>query len=282
MSSFVHFCQSLGIVLDSLPPIGRWVRVPTLAHPRKKNGAVKFLGTHGFAQEHSTMQDVAVWKADENTSAPPIDALAMKAAADREHQRITDGRARAAERARSIVAQSGRAPHAYLTSKGFPDTEGLVWPRDNELVLVVPMRVGDKLVGCQLIAEDGDKKFLPGQLTRGATFVIGQGAPIYCEGYATALSAHKALKASRLTASVVVCFSAHNLQTLATSGVVLADNDESMAGERAAQASGRPYFMSPVVGEDFNDMTRRAGLFAASQALKTLLMKARRPQEAPA
>lgn len=282
MSSFVHFCQSLGIVLESLPPLGRWVRVPTVTHPRKKNGAVKFLGTHGFAQEHSTMQDVAVWKADENTDAPAIDMRALRAATEREHKRIADGRAKAAERAKGIVAQSGRTTHAYLIAKGFSEAEGLVWRRDGKPVLVVPMRVGDRLVGCQLIAEDGDKKFLPGQLTRGATFVIGQGAPIFCEGYATALSAHKALQASRLTASVVACFSAHNLQTLATSGVVLADNDESKTGERAAQSTGRPYFMSPVVGEDFNDMTRRVGLFAASQALKTLLMKARRPQEAPA
>jgi len=147
---------------------------------------------------------------------------------------------------------------------------------------VVPMRVDGKLVGCQLIAEDGDKKFLAGQLTRGATFVIGHGEPIYCEGYATALSANKALQASRLRGSVVVCFSAHNLQMLATSGVVLADNDESTTGERAAKATGRPYFMSPVVGEDFNDFVARMGLFAASQALKATLASARRMREAPA
>ena len=80
---------------------------------------------------------------------------------------------------------------------------------------------------------------------------------MFCEGYATALSANKALQASRLRGSVVACFSAHNLQMLATTGVVLADNDESRTGERAAQATGRPYFMSPVVGEDFNDFTAR-------------------------
>lgn len=282
MSDFVAFCRSLGLVLDSLPPVGRWVRVPTVTHPRKKNGAVKFLGTHGFAQEHSTMQEVAVWKAAENTDAPPIDHAALKAATQREQQRIALGRARAAERVQAIVAQSKQATHAYLAAKGFPETLGLVWEREGEPVLVVPMRVDGKLVGCQLIAEDGDKKFLAGQLTRGATFVIGQGEPVFCEGYATALSANKALQASRLRGSVVACFSAHNLQMLATTGVVLADNDESRTGERAAQATGRPYFMSPVVGEDFNDFTARVGLFAASQALKATLAKARRTREAPA
>jgi len=140
------------------------------------------------------------------------------------------------------------------------------------------MRVGKALVGAQLIAEDGDKKFLPGQLCSGATFVIGQGDPIYCEGYATALSAHKALQASRLRGSVVVCFSAHNLQALAKDGVVLADNDESKTGERAAQATGRPYWMSQTVGNDFNDDHQARGLFAVSQELKAALSKARRMQ----
>lgn len=282
MSDFVAFCRGLGLVLDSLPPVGRWVRVPTESHPRKKNGAVKFMGTHGFAQEHSTMQDVAVWKADENTDAPPIDHAALKAATQREHDRIAQGRARAAERAQAIVAQSRQGTHAYLAAKGFPETLGLVWMRDGQPVLVVPMRVGGNLVGCQLIDESGDKKFLLGQVTRGASFVIGQGEPVYCEGYATALSAHKALQASRLRGSVVVCFSAFNLQLLATSGVVLADNDESKTGERAALATGCPFWMSPVTGEDFNDFTGRVGLFAASQALKTALAAARRMREAPA
>jgi phage/plasmid primase-like uncharacterized protein len=282
VSDFVQFCLALGLVVDALPPVGRWVRVPTVTHPRKKNGAVKFMGTHGFVQEHSTMQEVAVWKASENSDAPAIDHAALKAATQREHTRIAEGRARAAERAQAIVAQSKQAPHAYLAAKGFPETLGLVWQREGEPVLVVPMRVDGKLCGCQLIAEDGDKKFLLGQVTRGATFVIGQGAPIYCEGYATALSANKALQASRLRGSVVVCFSAHNLQKLATAGVVLADNDESKTGERAAQATGRPYWMSPVVGEDFNDYMGRVGLFAASQALKATLAKSRRAREAPA
>lgn len=279
MSDFVSFCRSLGIVLDTLPAMGRWVRVPTISHPRKKNGAVKFLGTHGFAQEHSTMQDVAVWKASEGTSAPAIDHKAIRESQQREQRRIAQGRAQAAERAQAIVAQSKHAQHAYLAAKGFPETLGLVWERDGAPVLVVPMRVDNRIIGCQLITEDGEKKFLPGQAARGATYCIGRGEPIYCEGYATALSAHKALQASRLNGCVIACFSAHNMQILATSGVVLADNDESGTGERVAKAAGLPYWMSPVVGQDFNDYMQLAGLFAASQALKAALMKARRGRE---
>lgn len=276
MSDFVVFCRSLGIVMDSLPPVGRWVRLPTVSHPRTKNGAVKFMGTHGFAQEHSTMPEVAVWKASEDTAAPAIDHQALKVAQDREHRRIAQGRAKAAQRAESIVARARMGTHPYLTAKGFPEASGLVADRNGHPVLVVPMRIDGKLAGCQLIAEDGDKKFLQGQATRGAVFVLGQGEPIYCEGYATALSAMQSLTASRLRGSVVVCFSAHNLQTMASAGVVLADNDLSQTGERAAIATGLPFWMSDTVGEDFNDYARRVGLFAASQALKTTLMQARR------
>ena len=43
---------------------------------------------------------------------------------------------------------------------------------------------------------------------------------------------------------------------------LFADNDKSGAGERAAQATGLPYCMSPVLGEDANDMHVRAGLLA--------------------
>jgi len=275
MSGFVAFCRSLGILLDETPPVGRWVRVPTEAHPRKKNGAVKFLGTHGFAQEHSTMTDVAVWKADGDSSVPAIDQRALKEAEERERRRIAEGRAKAAERAAMILAQCRQDQHAYLAAKGFPEAQGLVWERDGQRLLVVPMRVDGRLVGCQLIDEAGGKKFLPGQLTRNATFVIGRGEPLYCEGYATALSAHKALQFSRLPGSVVACFSAHNLVLMATSGIVLADNDASRTGELAAQRTGRPYWMSPIVGEDFNDYALRLGGFKASQALKLTLMQTR-------
>jgi hypothetical protein len=66
------------------------------------------------------------------------------------------------------------------------------------------------------------------------------------------------------------------------SNLYLASKGQRWSGERAAQATGRPYWMSPVVGEDFNDYMGRVGLFAASQALKATLAKSRRAREAPA
>jgi len=49
--------------------------------------------------------------------------------------------------------------------------------------------------------------------------------------------------------------------------VVIADNDTSKTGEKAAIETGLPYWMSDVEGEDINDLHRRLGLFKASQQI---------------
>jgi putative DNA primase/helicase len=136
------------------------------------------------------------------------------------------------------------------------------------------MRIDGSLCGVQLISEDGTKKFLTGQATKGATFTIGKGPRVYCEGYATALSVAKAAYQARMPIQAVATFSAHNLKTLAVDGFVVADNDESFAGEMAAKASGRPYWISPQTGEDFNDFANRVGSFKASREMVDLLRRA--------
>ena len=143
-------------------------------------------------------------------------------------------------------------------------------------LLVVPMRVGNSVVGCQLVSADGTKKFLKGQVTNMATFVMGQGPAILCEGYATGLSIRAALTAAKLKRSVVVCFSAHNLLKLSAThadGLVVADNDTSQTGQNTARQAGLSFWVSPVEGEDFNDTHQRIGLFAASQEIKKLVIR---------
>jgi len=83
---FDAFCRAHGLIVDSLIS-GRWVRVPTVDHPRKKNGAYKFLGDIGWAQNHATNVDVSTWRPD--ADAPKIDtqAIANKAA---EFERVFD------------------------------------------------------------------------------------------------------------------------------------------------------------------------------------------------
>jgi hypothetical protein len=75
---------------------------------------------------------------------------------------------------------------------------------------------------------------------------------------------------------VHVCFSAHNLAKLAGNcegGIVIADNDLSGAGLRAAELCGRRWIMSDMQGEDANDWHRRLGTFRFAQELRKELAK---------
>jgi len=43
-------------------------------------------------------------------------------------------------------------------------------------------------------------------------------------------------------------------------------------GQTVAEKTGKPYFISETVGDDFNDYHQKVGLFKASQSLKKLLL----------
>jgi len=264
MMEFIDFLRAHGLIVNDID-VGRWVRVPTVDHPRSRNGAYKFMGDVGFVQNWAEQIEVSVWK-PERDSEIKIDQKAVLQKVTEEDRKRAQERRKAADKAKRILEASTLAEHPYLKRKGFETMLGNVW---ND-ILLIPMRVGNGLVGVQLIDEAGQKKFLTGQKTSDACFVMGQGAPIYCEGYATGLSIMKAITAGKMRKSVVVCFSAGNMQKLANDprGMVVADNDKSLTGERVAKATGLKYWMSDSVGEDFNDFQLRVGLFKSLQALK--------------
>jgi putative DNA primase/helicase len=136
------------------------------------------------------------------------------------------------------------------------------------------MRINGDLVGCQLIDQEGGKKFLYGQQTKGATAGFNtKGKTILCEGYATALSVRAALKHAKKRYNILVCFSAGNMADVASKHdcVLIADFDKSETGQRVAKKSGRPYWISPVLGEDFNDYLNRVGLDEASLVISALI-----------
>ena len=134
------------------------------------------------------------------------------------------------------------------------------------------MLVSGAIVGVHLISVDGEKRFLAGQRCMGAEYVIdNKGRDWFCEGYATGLSLREALSALKIRYRIHICFSAHNMSHLAaqcSGSIVVADNDASGTGKRAAEKSGRSYIMSPVVGEDANDWHKRLGAFRFSQELR--------------
>lgn len=131
------------------------------------------------------------------------------------------------------------------------------------------------------------KKMTYGMQARGAVLRLGPARAqetILCEGYATGLSIELAARQMRLGAAVLVCFSDSNMVHVAekTKGhrYCFADNDRSGAGERAAKETGLPYCMSPVLGEDANDLHKRAGLMALCSHLMRVRTEASRSAEA--
>lgn len=239
---------------------GTGVTVGTLFHEAKANG----------------------WR-DDDKHAKPSQAqqeAIRQAAAERLTQ---EGMAReqaqqaAAKKAGWIMHQTKMEPHAYLDSKGWKDVPGAVWwPNEEQNLLCIPMRVGDNIVGVQLIDRNGQKRYLSGQRTSGAEYLIsnnGRGAmDWYVEGYCTGLSLRECLHALRLRYRIHITFSAGNLVKVAAmnaGGYVVADNDASGTGERVAIQTGLPYFM-PAAG-DFNDLHRSVGTFQASQLLRKWL-----------
>lgn len=110
----------------------------------------------------------------------------------------------------------------------------------------------------------------------GSEHVFGtRGTDVWCEGYATARSIGECLSMSGVQARVHACFSAGNLQRMATSGVVIADNDTSLTGEKSAQATRLPYWLPEQAGTDFNDLHQEIGTFAAGMKLRQWLQKVR-------
>ncbi|MGZ8339120.1 MAG: PriCT-2 domain-containing protein [Telluria sp.] len=178
----------------------------------------------------------------------------------------------AADASAKVIEQCELKTHLYLSSKGLPNVVALV----NDTTLIVPMRnlQTNQVQGLQSIdwisgERRWEKKMQFGMRAKGAVLRLGNQRAketFLCEGYATGLSIELALRRLRLNASVLVCFSDSNLVHVATlvkgSTFVFADNDLSLAGEKAAKKTGLPYCMSDVVGEDANDLHQRAGMVA--------------------
>lgn len=266
--TFEDFARLHGLVIRSLIP-GKWVRCSTEDKPRSRNGAYKYMGDVGFVQNWATMTEAAVWKAEGESRAVQ---QRVRQVADRAAAESAANARSAVLKAQKILSECELATHPYLVSKGFPDEMVNVWNRETDNVMVVPMRAGSRLVGCQLISPEGDKKFLYGQRSGGAEFVMGQrGTHVLCEGFATALSSQQALRNLKTPYVLHVTFSAGNMKKLAAAlpgGLVIADNDASGTGERVAREIGWPYWMSDAVGEDANDYAQRRGVFALAMGIK--------------
>ena len=259
---FCRFAEQHGLIIDNLVS-DRWVRVPTTDHPSKRNGAYIFQGSRGAVQNWALHEKPITWRDKHAKHDPQLHIRVKKAEQDQSVRQD-----KAAKKAAWIMHNATKQTHPYLAAKGFPEEKGYVW----EGKLVIPMRIGDKLVGCQMIDADGKKKFLYGQKTKGASACFdNKGSLILCEGYATALSIRRVLKKSMTRYCIHVCFSAGNLIEVAKSFpdcVIVADHDP--VGIRSAKKTGRPYWISPNKGEDFNDYEMRVNPKTAKDLLNLI------------
>jgi len=267
--NFEAFAQAHGLIIKRLIS-DKWVRCATVDHPHKLNGSYKFSGDVAFLQNWAIHEKPVMWKTDTPYKRDLNKEMAQAQQANKER---LEAHRRAANKAAFILKSCSKESHTYLVKKGFAEEKGWVW---NNL-LIVPMRtIEGNLVGCQMIDKDGTKKFLKGQMTKGvmATF-DNKGAHIVTEGYATALSVRRALKAVQTRYTIHVTFSAANLVTVAgmfPDCVVVGDRD--ITGIKVAQQTGRPAWFSEVDGEDFNDAELRMGAQSAGESLLKTLMGA--------
>lgn len=259
--NFERFAETHGLIIKDLV-MDRWVRVPTIDHPHKRNGAYIYQGSSGAVQNWALHERPIVWRG-QNHNPQLIQHRIAKANQDQQNRQE-----KAAKRAAWILKKAVKDKHPYLEAKGFPDEMGYVF--DGKLV--IPMRIDGSLVGCQMIDSDGKKRFLYGQKTKGASAIFdNKGSLILCEGYATALSIRRYLKKHRCRYTIHVCFSAGNLIEVAKrypDCIVVADHDP--VGIRSAKKISRPYWISPHAKEDFNDYEVRMGDKADRSLLKLI------------
>jgi len=277
---FVEFAQGHGLIVNQIVT-NRWVATPTQDHPRSSNGRYKFLGDVGWVQNWALMEKPATWFAEgKNAQSLEVRQSILSSTQDRDEKAK-----KAKAKAEWILQQTSLESHPYLDKKGFADQQGNVWQRKGQRILVIPMRHGRELTGCQFIDEQGSKKFLYGQVSKGATFTIGaKGTAIFVEGFATGLSVRTIMQHMNIPCHIHICFSASNVEFVSRNhrnGVIVADNDPHGVGKAAAEKASKPYWISETVGEDFNDYHKRVGDFRASQSLKkTLLSLKTLPQSA--
>jgi len=283
MSDFHSFAIAHGLQIDRLYPADRVQRCATLDKPRGKNGAFFWDGLRGWVSDWAQGGDINWFDGGEKKAFTEEQRKAWSERRKATESRQEQGWSNAALAAQMLLRACEPKEHNYLHSKGLGETLGLV---DADGALIVPMRNAftNELQGAQRIVwvteeRHYDKKMLPGMRAKGAVLRLGpQRAQetIFCEGYATGLSIEHAARQMRLSAAVMVCFSDSNMAHVAAAvkgrGYCFADNDKSGAGERAAKASGLPYCMSEIEGQDANDVHKKNGLMAVCQ----LLMKARR------
>lgn len=259
---------------------GKWMRFPGIGKGRSNRSGWCRLITPTLAVFGDWSSDFSgTWHDEAHVDTETAKKqLEQARAQSREYARQQARRqSKAADLAAQLIRDATMATHPYLVRKGFPNLLGLVC--DGKLL--VPVRDAteySRVISVQMIDAAGEKKFLPGGRTRCGVYRIGAipghaRRVVLCEGYATGLSLYTALQRLPGPHSIIVCFSAGNIEAVAQyfpTAIVCADNDESKRGEQAALATGLAWCMPPDVGTDFNDFHQQRGVYAVTEMLRAV------------
>lgn len=293
-------CADVGIIPPRGREEGRWLKTDTLSGKNGRgDGRVKINDACVSAHNWQTGENVTVWMKD--ATSPAVRRQVRQDIQKQQAERVRRAQ-EAAGIATRLVAAAELRTHAYLAAKGFPDEMVLVADaaviakiggkyllsdEGGAAAVVIPARVGTAIRSVQIIWESGEKKFLANGEMGGASHRIATGRDRWhCEGFATGLTLRAALKALRHNATVLVCFSASNVETVARGthgrGYIATDHDKPIpqfdgvgAGEFYARRSGVPYLLPPTLGDDLNDIHQRDGLFAVQRLICDFLKGAR-------
>ena len=281
MQTFQEFAAANGVLIDSIIH-GKIVRCPTKEHPAKKNGAYLFNKEWGWCQSWEIHSEPVFWN-DESIRTPDQQAaLDSKIAKSREEYARNRARMQqeAARKAQWILSECELTEHKYIQRKGFNEHPVNVWQKDDQQLLIVPMYHKNVICGCQIINEDGEKKFLTGQRTSCAYFKICDGKQIFLtEGFASGLALQTILASIGCQSTIYVTFSVGNATKMAKylpTAIWVADHDENLVGQKAAEASGLRWWCPTVVGWDVNDAYLAQGKLKTGMQIKKFLMESRK------
>lgn len=301
IQAFRNFAQSCGYNLPMEFPFGEIIRFQLDNRDKKASGWFIAYQNQSSAGRSFITGVVGDWKSGRsqkylpNGRLNPEEKIRVDEHFAQARQKFDSSRAILNEQARkasldkwSVAAASGSS--AYLKKKGLVKSPGLRFLRtDRGIELLVPMYdENNDLWGIQRIFEDGSKRFMYGQRTKGLYFQIGdiESKIFVCEGIATALSVHEA------TGEAVVCaFNAGNLVAVSKiirekypdlPIIIPADNDQwtegnpGIAAARNAAIEAQCVFVTPnfksTVSKptDFNDLHQLEGLKAVKSQLSNL------------